>query len=66
MAFSFLRNRVLRSRIYKFIEIIITTKLAVDSVGIGQLQEGSVGELQIQEAAIGNAHIQNAASRFQR
>ena len=41
--------------------IITGSKLALCSVGIGQLQDGAVGELQIQEAAIGNAHIQNAA-----
>ena len=41
--------------------IITGSKLALNSVGIGQLQDGSVGELQIQEAAIANAHIQNAA-----
>ena len=41
--------------------IITGSKLALNSVGIGQLQDGSVGELQIQEAAIANAHIQSAA-----
>ena len=41
--------------------MITGSKLALNSVGIGQLQDGSVGELQIQEASIANGHIQNAA-----
>ena len=36
-------------------------KLALNSVGAGQLQSGSVGSLQIKNAAIGTAHIQNAS-----
>ena len=41
--------------------IITGSKLALHSVGTGQLQDGSVGSLQIQNAAVGNAHIQTAA-----
>ena len=40
---------------------ITGSKIAINSVGIGQLQDGSVGSLQIQDAAIGNTHIQHAA-----
>lgn len=36
-------------------------KLALNSVGSGQLQSGSVGSLQIKMAAIGTAHIQEAS-----
>ena len=41
--------------------IITGSKLAINSVGIGQLQSGSVGSVQIQTAAIEAAHIQDAA-----
>lgn len=36
-------------------------KIAINSIGTGQLQDGSVGSLQIQDAAIANTHIQHAA-----
>ena len=38
--------------------IITGSKLAINSVGIGALQNGSVGSLQIQMAAIQTAHIE--------
>ena len=41
--------------------IITGSKLAINSVGIGALQNGSVGSLQIQMAAIQTAHIETAA-----
>ena len=41
--------------------IITGSKLAINSVGAGQLQSGSVGALQIQMAAIQTAHIETAA-----
>ena len=41
--------------------IITGSKLAINSVGTGQLQSGSVGSLQIQLAAIQAAHIEDAA-----
>ena len=41
--------------------IITGPKLAINSVGIGALQNGSVGSLQIQMAAIQTAHIETAA-----
>ena len=40
---------------------ITGAKLAIDSVGTGQLQSGAVGSLQIQMAAIQTAHIEAAA-----
>ena len=40
--------------------IITGSKLAINSVGIGALQNGSVGSLQIQTAAIQTAHIGDA------
>ena len=40
--------------------IITGSKLAINSVGIGALQNGSVGSLQIQMAAIQTAHIGDA------
>ena len=41
--------------------VITGSKLAINSVGAGQLQSGSVGSLQVKMAAIQTAHIQNAA-----
>ena len=41
--------------------IITGSKLAINSVGTGALQNGAVGSLQIQMAAIETAHIQDAA-----
>lgn len=41
--------------------VITGSKLAINSVGTGQLQNGSVGSLQVKMAAIQTAHIQNAA-----
>ena len=41
--------------------IITGSKLAINSVGAGQLQSGSVGSLQVKMAAIQTAHIQDAA-----
>ena len=41
--------------------VISGSKLAINSVGAGQLQSGSVGSLQVKMAAIQTAHIQNAA-----
>lgn len=41
--------------------VITGSKLAINSVGAGQLQNGSVGSLQVKMAAIQTAHIQNAA-----
>ena len=41
--------------------VISGSKLAINSVGAGQLQSGSVGRLQVKMAAIQTAHIQNAA-----
>lgn len=41
--------------------VITGSKLAINSVGAGQLQSGSVGSLQVRMAAIQTAHIQNAA-----
>ena len=41
--------------------IITGSKLAINSVGSGALQNGSVGAVQIQMAAIETAHIQDAA-----
>ncbi len=40
---------------------ITGAKIAINSIGTGQLQNGSVGNLQIKNAAIGSAHIQGAA-----
>ena len=41
--------------------VISGSKLAINSVGAGQLQSGSVGSLQVKMAAIQTAHIQDAA-----
>lgn len=41
--------------------VITGSKLAINSVGAGQLQNGSVGSLQVKMAAIQTAHIQDAA-----
>ena len=41
--------------------VITGSKLAINSVGAGQLQSGSVGSLQVKMAAIQTAHIQDAA-----
>lgn len=41
--------------------VITGNKLAMNSVGAGQLQSGSVGSLQIRNAAIENAHIAHGA-----
>ena len=41
--------------------VISGSKLAINSVGTGQLQSGSVGSLQVKMAAIQTAHIQDAS-----
>ena len=41
--------------------VISGSKLAINSVGAGQLQSGSVGSLQVKMAAIQTAHIQDAS-----
>ena len=41
--------------------VISGSKLAINSVGAGQMQSGSVGSLQVRMAAIQTAHIQDAA-----
>ncbi len=41
--------------------VITGSKLAINSVGTGQLQSGSVGSLQVKMAAIQTAHIQDAS-----
>ena len=41
--------------------VITGSKLAINSVGAGQLQSGSVGSLQVKMAAIQTAHIQDAS-----
>ena len=41
--------------------VITGSKLAINSVGTGQLQNGSVGSLQVKMAAIQTAHIQDAS-----
>ena len=41
--------------------VISGSKLAINSVGAGQLQSGSVSSLQVRMAAIQTAHIQDAA-----